>query len=83
MSALGFNTGYIEELYSQYLIDPQSVSESWQEFFADYQPSESFVAVQTARSFQVASPKPVSAAAEPALAPVSYTHLTLPTNREV
>jgi len=69
VSALGFNTGYIEELYSQYLIDPQSVSESWQEFFADYQPSESFVAVQTARSFQVASPKPVSAAAEPALAP--------------
>ena len=43
MSSLGYNTGYIEDLYNQYLSDPQSVSESWQEFFADYHPSESFV----------------------------------------
>ena len=43
MSSLGFNTGYIEDLYNQYLADPQSVSESWREFFADYHPSESFV----------------------------------------
>ena len=43
MSALGYNTGYIEELYNQYLQDPSSVSESWQDFFADYQPARSFV----------------------------------------
>ena len=49
MSSLGYNTGYIEEIYNQYLQDPQSVSESWRDFFADYQPSESFVAVRTAR----------------------------------
>jgi 2-oxoglutarate dehydrogenase E1 component len=49
MSALGFNTGYIEELYRQYLDDPQSVSESWRDFFEDYQPDESFVAASEAR----------------------------------
>ena len=46
---LGFNTGYVEELYRQYLDDPKSVSESWQEFFADYTPTESFAAAEEAR----------------------------------
>ena len=63
MSSLGYNTGYIEELYNQYLVDPQSVSESWREFFADYRPSESFVAARTAR----VTGAPV---AEPVVAPV-------------
>ena len=49
MSSLGFNTGYIEELYKQYLEDPESVSESWRDFFADYHPDESFMAAATAR----------------------------------
>ena len=44
MSNLGFNTGYIEELYAQFLEDPESVGDVWQEFFSDYQPSESFLA---------------------------------------
>ncbi len=44
MSSFGFNTGYIEELYIQYLKDPASVSENWREFFAGYQPSETVVA---------------------------------------
>ena len=47
---LGFNTGYIEELYRQYLEDPGSVSENWQEFFADYKPSEAFQAATDARN---------------------------------
>ncbi|HRR07438.1 MAG TPA: multifunctional oxoglutarate decarboxylase/oxoglutarate dehydrogenase thiamine pyrophosphate-binding subunit/dihydrolipoyllysine-residue succinyltransferase subunit [Rhodothermales bacterium] len=38
MDNLGYNTGYIEELYSQYLQNPQSVSGVWQEFFKDYRP---------------------------------------------
>ncbi len=50
MSSLGFNTGYIEELYRQYVENPESVSESWREFFADYRPSESFKAAAEARS---------------------------------
>ena len=50
MSSLGFNTGYIEELYKQYQDDPKSVSESWREFFADYHPDESFVAATPTRT---------------------------------
>jgi len=46
VSTLGFNTGYVEELYRQYLENPESVSESWREFFADYRPGESFVAAR-------------------------------------
>ena len=33
--SFGWNSGYIEEMYDQYLRDPQSVSKSWQEFFAN------------------------------------------------
>jgi multifunctional 2-oxoglutarate metabolism enzyme len=34
----GTNIAFIEELWEKYQHDPSSVSESWQEFFADYQP---------------------------------------------
>ncbi len=40
MSLLGFNTGYVEELYKRFLDDPSSVSESWQDFFVGYDPGE-------------------------------------------
>ncbi|GIV60835.1 MAG: hypothetical protein KatS3mg043_1924 [Rhodothermaceae bacterium] len=66
MSTLGFNTGYIEELYRQYLADPQSVSESWREFFADYHPTEAFVAVRDARPGVESAPAP---GVEPAAPP--------------
>ncbi len=57
MSSLGFNTGYIEELYKQYLEDPDSVSESWREFFADYHPDASFVpTTQTAGDGEATAP---------------------------
>ncbi len=46
---LGFNTGYVEELYKKFLKDPASVSASWQDFFADYRPSASFLAVEESR----------------------------------
>ena len=49
MSSLGFNTGYIEDLYQQYLEDSGSVSESWQDFFADYRPDRSFIAAREVR----------------------------------
>ncbi len=59
---LGFNTGYIEELYTQYLTDPSSVSQSWQDFFADYRPTESYLAAANARATRAAAQVPVSAA---------------------
>ena len=52
MSNLGFNTGYIEELYRQYLENPESVGESWRDFFQDFRPDQGFVAVSEARSVQ-------------------------------
>jgi 2-oxoglutarate decarboxylase len=38
-SVFGANIAFIEELYEKYRNDPQSVSTSWREFFADYQPA--------------------------------------------
>ena len=64
MSNLGFNTGYIEELYRQYLDNPDSVSESWKEFFQDYRPDQGFVAVTSARAAQPA-PEAVVASVSP------------------
>src|SRR3954447_8845602 len=34
--ALGPNEWLVDEMYEQYRTDPSSVSQSWQEFFADY-----------------------------------------------
>ena len=36
--AYGANIAFIEELYEKYRTDPTSVSASWREFFADYDP---------------------------------------------
>ena len=36
MEQFGANVWLVEEMYEQYRADPSSVSESWQEFFADY-----------------------------------------------
>ena len=62
MSSLGYNTGYIEDLYNQYLADPQSVSESWRDFFADYHPSDSFVSVKDPSSEGAGKPVAVTTA---------------------
>jgi len=38
-SAFGSNIAFIEELYEKYRQDPSSVSDSWREFFNDYEPA--------------------------------------------
>jgi multifunctional 2-oxoglutarate metabolism enzyme len=35
----GANTWVVEEMYREYLADPESVGESWRDFFSDYQPA--------------------------------------------
>ncbi len=70
MSAFGFNTGYIEELYSQYLEDPQSVSERWREFFSDYHPDDTFQ-VTPARSRPEIEPSGDGSPVEEAAPPVA------------
>nr|WP_283251165.1 multifunctional oxoglutarate decarboxylase/oxoglutarate dehydrogenase thiamine pyrophosphate-binding subunit/dihydrolipoyllysine-residue succinyltransferase subunit [Rhabdothermincola salaria] len=39
MQIAGPNAWLVDEMYEQYLDNPTSVSESWQDFFADYRPS--------------------------------------------
>lgn len=34
----GANTGIVDEMYRQYLENPESVSSAWRDFFADYSP---------------------------------------------
>lgn len=36
MTSFGSNLGFVDEMYDRYLADPQSVSEAWRQFFADY-----------------------------------------------
>jgi multifunctional 2-oxoglutarate metabolism enzyme len=55
-STFGFNTGYVEDLYAQYLENPESVSARWREFFADYDPGPTFYAPQPAAPDQPAPP---------------------------
>jgi multifunctional 2-oxoglutarate metabolism enzyme len=35
----GTNIWVVDEMYREYLADPNSVSESWKEFFSDYEPA--------------------------------------------
>ncbi|HLN16490.1 MAG TPA: multifunctional oxoglutarate decarboxylase/oxoglutarate dehydrogenase thiamine pyrophosphate-binding subunit/dihydrolipoyllysine-residue succinyltransferase subunit [Acidimicrobiales bacterium] len=37
--SFGPNAWLVDDMYDRYLVDPSSVSESWREFFADYQPA--------------------------------------------
>src|SRR5437879_5325162 len=39
-STFGPNAWLVDEMYERYRADPASVSESWQDFFADYEPAE-------------------------------------------
>ncbi|MBO6574250.1 MAG: multifunctional oxoglutarate decarboxylase/oxoglutarate dehydrogenase thiamine pyrophosphate-binding subunit/dihydrolipoyllysine-residue succinyltransferase subunit [Rhodothermales bacterium] len=64
MSNLGFNTGYIEDLYRQYLEDPNSVSESWRDFFQDYNPGEEFVAATPAQPATAPAQTPTATATQ-------------------
>ena len=48
--ALGPNAWLVDEKYEQYLENPKSVSESWQDFFADYQRDSDVTATVTDKS---------------------------------
>src|SRR5690349_25073690 len=37
-NAIGPNAWLVDEMYEQFRADPTSVTESWQDFFADYRP---------------------------------------------
>src|ERR1700751_4214199 len=65
--SFGPNAWLVDDMYDRFLADPDSVSESWREFFADYRP---------APVPAPAAPAPAAApalAAPPAVAPTAAT----------
>ncbi|MHC0433500.1 2-oxoglutarate dehydrogenase E1 subunit family protein, partial [Streptomyces sp. O3] len=61
-AAFGPNEWLVDEIYQQYLQDPNSVDRAWWDFFADYKPG-------TAPVKPAESPAPGTAGAAPAAAP--------------
>jgi 2-oxoglutarate dehydrogenase E1 component len=65
----GANSWLVDEMYGQYVADPESVSESWREFFSDYRGQ---AAPAPAAATPAAAPAPVETAAPaPEAAPVA------------
>src|SRR5437763_7842956 len=59
----GPNAWLVEDMYEQYRRDPSSVSESWQEFFADYRRGDGAAAAAEAPAAGAAAGAPVADAA--------------------
>jgi len=57
--ALGANTWLVDEMYAQFITDPDSVSPTWREYLADYKPS---TAPQTTTQTTTAKASPAAAA---------------------
>ena len=73
--AFGANSWLVDEMYSDYLVDSGSVSESWQEFFSDYRTTPSNGTSQTATlpapaPILAPTPAPMAAPSEDSLATV-------------
>ena len=75
-SAFGANSWLVEEMFEQYRADPNSVGESWREFFEDYRsvsapahPEVVVAPIEPAEAAPVASAAPVAAVSTPDPAP--------------
>ncbi|TJZ45977.1 hypothetical protein FCH28_25895, partial [Streptomyces piniterrae] len=65
-AAFGPNEWLVDEIYQQYLQDPNSVDRAWWDFFADYKPGGANASGQPAEGSAPAAPAPSQAApAEP------------------
>ncbi|MFJ5676810.1 multifunctional oxoglutarate decarboxylase/oxoglutarate dehydrogenase thiamine pyrophosphate-binding subunit/dihydrolipoyllysine-residue succinyltransferase subunit [Streptomyces sp. NPDC093097] len=64
-AAFGSNEWLVDEIYQQYLQDPNSVDRAWWDFFADYKPGGAGAPSQPAAE---AAPAPSAPAAAPAAA---------------
>ncbi|MET8504440.1 hypothetical protein ABZV60_07285, partial [Streptomyces sp. NPDC004787] len=66
-AAFGANEWLVDEIYQQYLQDPNSVDRAWWDFFADYKPGASETPAAPAATTPVASaPQTGPAQAAPA-----------------
>ncbi len=54
-AGFGANSWLVEEMYERFVDDPSAVSESWQDFFADYRSQAPSVAAAAAASSEVRS----------------------------
>src|SRR5689334_2169709 len=68
-TTVGPNAWLVDEMYEQYLADPTSVNESWQDFFADYRPGGGQAPLPAPGTTEVAPPAPTAAAAPAPSAP--------------
>ncbi|OEV05794.1 2-oxoglutarate dehydrogenase E1 subunit family protein, partial [Streptomyces oceani] len=65
-AAFGPNEWLVDEIYQQYLQDPNSVDRAWWDFFADYQPGPAGASPREERAVDTetaAAPSPAEAAA--------------------
>ncbi|MGW3142489.1 2-oxoglutarate dehydrogenase E1 subunit family protein, partial [Streptomyces sp. NPDC001139] len=69
-AAFGPNEWLVDEIYQQYLQDPNSVDRAWWDFFADYKPGAAASAPAAAESTTAAPAAPAAAPAAPAAASV-------------
>src|SRR5947199_6356223 len=60
-STLGPNAWLVDEMYERYRADPESVSESWQDFFADFEPGGNGEAEPRVEPVEPAPTKPQKA----------------------
>ncbi|MFG3252972.1 multifunctional oxoglutarate decarboxylase/oxoglutarate dehydrogenase thiamine pyrophosphate-binding subunit/dihydrolipoyllysine-residue succinyltransferase subunit [Streptomyces sp. NPDC048172] len=75
-ASFGANEWLVDEIYQQYLQDPNSVDRAWWDFFADYRPGEEAggaagTARETAAAAQAAPAQPAPAPAAPAAQPAA------------
>ncbi|HVW33870.1 MAG TPA: 2-oxo acid dehydrogenase subunit E2, partial [Acidimicrobiia bacterium] len=73
----GPNVGLVEEIYQQWLENPASVAESWQDFFADY---SSRLPDRSGNGATAPAPAPAPAPAAPAPPPPQSAAPTPPAN---
>jgi 2-oxoglutarate decarboxylase len=62
----GANSWLVDEMYAEFLTDPESVSESWREFFSDYRAT---APAEANGALAAPAPAPAAPVVEPAPAP--------------
>ncbi len=68
--SFGPNAWLVDDMYEQFLADPESVSASWREFFADYQRAPVPTVVSSAPAKSVTASAPASSTADPTATPL-------------
>src|ERR1700722_8859618 len=63
--SFGPNAWLVDDMYDRFLADPDSVSDSWREFFADYRPAPVPAPVPASQPQSHAQPQAPAATTEP------------------